>query len=65
MTQGASPLHARAYLRFAPIPPYPTHQFSSGQMMKPFEDATLALKVGEMSGITKTDSGLHIILRTN
>jgi NIMA-interacting peptidyl-prolyl cis-trans isomerase 1 len=33
-------------------------------MMKPFEDAVLALEVGEMSGIVKTDSGVHIILRT-
>ncbi|KAA6394801.1 MAG: putative Peptidyl-prolyl cis-trans isomerase NIMA-interacting 1 [Streblomastix strix] len=38
--------------------------FGHGQMMKPFEDATYALKVGEMSGIVTTDSGVHIILRT-
>jgi len=38
--------------------------FGRGQMQKPFEDATYALKVGELSGIVDTDSGLHIILRT-
>ncbi|KAJ9528594.1 hypothetical protein QJQ45_020435 [Haematococcus lacustris] len=38
--------------------------FSSGQMQKPFEDATFALKVGELSGPVFTDSGVHLILRT-
>lgn len=52
--------------------------FSRGMMQKPFEvppgvrsscvtlvqDATYALKVGEISGVVKSDSGLHIILRT-
>lgn len=38
--------------------------FGRGQMQKPFEDATFALKVGELSGIVDSDSGLHIILRT-
>lgn len=33
-------------------------------MQKPFEDATYALNVGEMSGVVDTDSGVHIILRT-
>eukprot|EP00252_Welwitschia_mirabilis_P019216 TRINITY_DN438_c0_g1_i2.p1 TRINITY_DN438_c0_g1~~TRINITY_DN438_c0_g1_i2.p1 ORF type:complete len:120 (+),score=13.26 TRINITY_DN438_c0_g1_i2:240-599(+) len=38
--------------------------FGRGRMQKPFEDATFALKVGEVSGIIDTDSGVHIILRT-
>jgi NIMA-interacting peptidyl-prolyl cis-trans isomerase 1 len=33
-------------------------------MQKPFEDATFALQVGEMSPLIYTDSGVHIILRT-
>lgn len=35
-----------------------------GQMQKPFEDATYALKVGEISDVISTDSGVHLILRT-
>ncbi|XP_053708992.1 peptidyl-prolyl cis-trans isomerase NIMA-interacting 1 [Synchiropus splendidus] len=38
--------------------------FGRGQMQKPFEDASFALKVGDMSGPVHTDSGVHIILRT-
>ena len=39
-------------------------EFGPGQMQKPFEDATMALKVGEMSGPVFSDSGVHLILRT-
>lgn len=39
-------------------------EFGPGQMMKPFEDGTKALKVGEMSGMVITDSGVHLIKRT-
>jgi len=38
--------------------------FGKGAMQKPFEEATFALKVGDMSGPVFTDSGVHIILRT-
>lgn len=37
--------------------------FGRGQMQRPFEDASFALGVGEMSGIVLTDSGLHLIYR--
>lgn len=37
--------------------------FGPGEMMKPFEDATKALQVGEMSGMVITDSGVHLIKR--
>lgn len=33
-------------------------------MQKPFEDASFALKVGDMSGPVFTESGVHVILRT-
>ena len=38
--------------------------FSRGQMQGAFEDAAFSLGVGEMSGLVETDSGVHIILRT-
>merc|ERR1711916_110598 len=38
--------------------------FGPGEMQKPFEDATKALNVGEISGVVDTASGVHIILRT-
>jgi NIMA-interacting peptidyl-prolyl cis-trans isomerase 1 len=38
--------------------------FGRGQMQKPFEDATYALQVGELSQPVFTDSGIHLILRT-
>jgi len=38
--------------------------FGHGDMQKPFEDATFALQVGELSGIIETESGVHIIRRT-
>ncbi|KIM70047.1 hypothetical protein SCLCIDRAFT_12665 [Scleroderma citrinum Foug A] len=38
--------------------------FRQGQMQKPFEDAAFSLKVGEISGVVSTDSGVHLIMRT-
>ncbi|CAN0435602.1 unnamed protein product, partial [Hapterophycus canaliculatus] len=38
--------------------------FGEGQRRGPFEDATRSLRVGEISSVVDTDSGVHIILRT-
>jgi NIMA-interacting peptidyl-prolyl cis-trans isomerase 1 len=38
--------------------------FGRGQMQRPFEEASFALGVGEISNIVDTDSGLHLIYRT-
>jgi len=38
--------------------------FGMGQMQRPFEEATTALSVGQISGVVETDSGVHLILRT-
>ena len=38
--------------------------FSRGQMQRPFEEAAFSLRVGELSAVVDTDSGLHLILRT-
>ena len=37
--------------------------FGPGQMQAPFEHASFALQVGQISELVDTDSGIHIILR--
>ena len=38
--------------------------FGPGQMVKPFEDATLATPIGEISQPVQTQFGYHLIHRT-
>jgi len=39
-------------------------EFGRGQMQASFEEVAFKLKVGELSDLVSSDSGIHIILRT-
>ncbi len=39
------------------------YTFTSGQMIRPFEEGTRSLEYGEISGLVESDVGYHIILR--
>jgi len=39
-------------------------KFGKGKMQKPFEEASFALNIGQLSEPVDTDSGIHLILRT-
>ena len=38
--------------------------FGRGSMVKPFEEATFSMEVGDTSDVVETDFGYHIIQRT-
>lgn len=37
--------------------------FTRGKMTRSFEKAAFALKIGELSDLVESDSGVHVILR--
>lgn len=39
------------------------YSFTAGEMVTPFENATRALSIGQISGVVESEDGFHIILR--